>query len=296
MLGQNLTEAFKGTNNEIYAPSKLEMDCSDPLSLKNYLSKKKPEFVIHCAGLVGGISANVKYKYFFFKENMLIGINLIDACVEAGVKNLINISSTNIYPVRSIHESFNEEDILAGKLNSSVEGYGLAKGCITRFAEYASKQFDVQYSSIILSNLYGKFDNFSSDAHVIPGIISRMHNALEKGHKTLQIWGDGSARRSFLYAEDVSKFIISLIEEKKMIPQNLNIAPKRDFSILEVNKIISEVVGFNGEFIFDKTKPEGVKNLKISCQKGVSLGWKERTSFAQGVSKTYQYFLKEIAQ
>ena len=295
MLGLNIVKAFGGIDHIILAPSRSELNCSDLLSLRSYLSAQRPEMVIHCAGLVGGILANIESPYLFFKENMLMGINVIDACIEAGVTRLINISSTNIYPAEQVQGGFSEADILAGKLSISTEGYGLAKGCTAKLAEYASKQFGVAYSSIILSNLYGKFDNFADcRAHMIPAIINRLHIAKVQGARVVEIWGDGSARRGFLFAEDVSSFIIHIIENNKVIPQNINLVPLRDYSVFDYNKIIAKIVGYTGEFKFNTSKPEGAKKMEVNGKIASSLGWVERTSIEQGISKTYEYFLEGV--
>lgn len=293
MLGLNILKAFGGTDHTILAPTRPELNCSNLLSLKSYLSVQRPEMVIHCAGLVGGISANIESPYLFFKENMLMGINVMDACIDAGVSRLINISSTNLYPAAQVQGGFNETDILAGKLSTSTEGYGLAKGCTAKLAEYASKQFGVAYSSIILSNLYGEFDNFSDGrAHMIPAIINRLHTAKVQGARVVEIWGDGSARRGFLFAEDVSSFITHLIDNNKAIPQNINVVPLRDYSVFEYNKIIAKIVGYTGEFRFNTSMPEGTKKIEVNGKVASSLGWAEITPIEQGISKTYNYFLQ----
>lgn len=293
MLGLNIVKAFARTDHTILAPTRSELNCSDLLSLSSYLSVQKPNMVIHCAGLVGGISANIESPYLFFKENMLMGINVIDACIDAGVTRLFNISSVNLYPATQVQGGFTEADILAGKLSISTEGYGLAKGCTAKLADYASKQFGVAYSSIILSNVYGKFDNFfDGGTHMIPALINRLHTAKVQGAREVEIWGDGQARRGFLYAEDVASFIIHLIDNKKAIPQNINVVPLRDYSVFDYNKIIAKIVGYTGEFKFNTSMPEGTKKIEVNGKVASSLGWVEITPIEQGISKTYNYFLE----
>ncbi len=292
MLGLNLVDSLSHTAHVILMPDRSELNCLDGKSVSNYIAKQQPEMVIHCAGTVGGISANIASPYLFFKDNMLMGINVIDACINAGVKELINISSTNIYPDDKVGGVFFESDILSGKLNESTEGYGLAKGCTAKVAEYASNQFGVSYRSIVSSNLYGRFDSFStSKAHMIPAIIRRLHEATAAGVESVEIWGDGSARRGFLFAEDLTNFIADLVGKVKLLPQNINVCPTYNYSVYEYNKIIADIVGYEGKFHFNESMPTGSKQKNVNFDLASSMGWVEKTSIEKGIQKTYGYFL-----
>ena len=295
MLGRNLIRSFSRTNYTLLVPARGDMDCLDADSAKRYITDNQPDLVMICAGLVGGISANIASPYEFFKDNMQIGINVIDACVDGGVDELINISSINVYPDSVGEAGCLESDILAGKLHEATEGYGLAKGCTAKFADYASRQFDVAYRSIILSNLYGRFDSFSDNkAHMIPAIIRRLHEAAVSDLKSVEIWGDGLARRGFLFAEDVADFIVGCSEDVRALPQNLNIVPNKDYSVYEYNKIAARVVKYSGDFYFNKSMPVGSKQKLVNGELALSLGWAEATSIEDGILKTYKYFLETL--
>jgi len=293
MLGQNLVKSLSHTNHAVLAPGRSELNCLDAIGVRDYIGEQQPDLVIHCAGLVGGISANIASQYLFFKDNMLMSINVIDACLNAGVKELLNISSTNIYPDTQFDKQFYESDILAGKLNKSTEGYGLAKGCSSKLAEFASSQFDVRYRSIIPSNIYGRFDSFSpSKSHMIPGIIRRIHEAFVSGLDSVEVWGDGSAKRGFLFAQDLADFIVTILEKVSLLPQNLNVCPDHDYSVFEYYKIVAGIVGYDGNFYFNKSMPVGSKLKKINCDQAASMGWVEKTPIKEGIQKTYEYFLE----
>jgi len=295
MLGLNLVKSLSHTSHVVLVPARSELNCLDGIGVKDYIAEQQPDMVIHCAGLVGGISANIASPYLFFKDNMLMGINVIDACLNAGVTELLNISSTNIYPDTQFGEQFYESDILAGKLNKSTEGYGLAKGCSSKLAEFASSQFGVSYRSIIPSNLYGRFDSFSSSkSHMIPAIIRRLHEASISGLDSVEIWGDGSAKRGFLFAQDLTDFIVNFLEKVSLLPQNLNVCPDHEYSVFEYNKIVAGIVGYDGNFHFNKSMPVGSKQKKINCDQAASLGWVEKTSIKEGIQKTYEYFLETL--
>lgn len=295
MLGFNLVNSLSLTDHVILRPSSFDLNCLDSNNVSSYIGEHKPDIVIHSAARVGGISENLNSPYIFFKDNMLMGINIIEACAKAGVKNLINISSTNIYPDHEVENGYQEDDILSGKLNSSTEAYGLAKGCTVKLAEYASTQFSLSYRSIICSNIYGEYDSFSiSKSHIIPAIIRRLHEAKILGLDSVEIWGDGSAIRGFLFAEDLANFIVELIEKFKDLPQNINVSPIKYHSVYEINKIIAKIVGYHGKFHFNKNKPGGSNFIKVNNSLAISLGWNEKTSIEKGIEKTYKYYLETL--
>lgn len=296
MLGSNILNVLNVSDVEVFSPHKSELDLNDFQAVRNYIAFHKPTLIIHGAGLVGGISQNIKMPYEYCFVNLQIGMNVLHAAFLEGVTNLINISSANVYPDGDLGYAMNENDILSGRLNSNTEGYGLAKTCVLKLASYLSQQYGLNYKSLIPCNLYGQWDSFDvSKSHMIPGIIRRLHEAKFNNVDSVEIWGDGSARREFLFAEDLALFIKNVSEHLAELPLNLNLAPETDFSVLEYNRIIAKVVGYQGEFHFDETKPVGTKIKRLDTSLAESHGWCDTTSIMDGISKTYQYFLENEA-
>jgi len=293
MLGSNIRAVFAKHSIDIIAPSKAELDLCDFNAVRRYISHHKPILIIHSAGLVGGIAQNIKQPYEFCFINLQIGLNILHAAFLENVPNAINISSANVYPDGDLSYAMEEADILSGRINSDTEGYGLAKTCVLKLANYLSQQYGVNYKSLVPCNLYGLGDSFDKlKSHMIPAIIRRLHEAKIELVDSVEIWGDGSARREFLFAEDLADFIYSISDRLDELPQNLNIAPENDFSVLEYNRIIAQVVGYKGGFHFDETKPVGAKVKRLNTNLAREYGWNDTTSITEGISKTYQYFLE----
>ncbi|MCE9680053.1 NAD-dependent epimerase/dehydratase family protein [Shewanella sp. AS1] len=296
MLGSNIKSAFLKYGTDIIAPSKEELDLFDFEKVRQFIAHHKPTLIIHAAGLVGGIRQNIQQPYEFCFVNLQIGLNVLHAAFVEGVPSLINISSANVYPDGNLDYAMSESDILSGKINKDTEGYGLAKTCVLKLANYLSLQYGVCYKSLIPCNLYGKGDSFDKlKAHMIPAIIRRLHEAKVEQVESVEIWGDGSARREFLFAEDLAEYIYEVSSHLQELPQNLNLAPEVDFSVLDYNRIVAEIVGYHGDFHFDETKPVGTKVKRLNTSLARQHGWDDTTSIKDGISKTYQYFLEKVA-
>lgn len=294
MVGKNILEHSKAQQYEILAPKRSELDLLDRSNVRTYLSEHKPDFIIHGAGRVGGIHANVKNPVFFFSDNATGGINLITNAFECGIKKFLNISSVNIYPSNSINP-LKEESLLLGPLESATEGYSLAKLICTKLCEYVNKEnVELTYKSIIPCNLYGKYDKFDpKHSHMIPAVIQRLFEAKNDGLSEVDIWGDGLARREFMYAGDLADFIFYAIENFEKMPQNINVGLGHDYSINEYYKIIAGIVGFEGKLIHDLSRPVGMKQKLIDDTNLRAFGWQHKTSLEDGLQKTFEY-LKEI--
>ena len=201
-----------------------------------------------------------------------------------------------MYP-RNSEKALTEEQILTGELEPTNEGYAIAKCAITKLCEYINKEDNsLSYKSVIPCNLYGKYDNFDpSSSHMIPGVIRKMHEAKINNLKSVDIWGDGSARREFMYTADLADFIFYSIKNFEKMPQNINVGIGLDYSINEYYKTIANVIGFKGKFNNDLSKPVGMKRKLIDIKRLNKFGWSHKTSLEIGVKKTYKYFL-EIKQ
>lgn len=293
MVGRNIVEYLINKDIEVLFPTSKEIDLLDKKALQIFIQKNKPEMIIHCAGLVGGIQANINNPVNFLYENTQMGLNIIKSAYESGVKKLINMSSSCVYP-RNIKNPLSEEFILKGELEPTNEGYSLAKIISTRFCEYLSQENnDFEYKTVIPCNLYGRYDTFDlNKSHMIPGVIKKISDAKKNKENNVVIWGDGSVRREFMYVEDLADFVWYAIENFKQMPQNLNVGLGFDYSINEYYEIIADVIGYKGTFIHDLTKPAGMKQKLMDDSKLKDFGWIHKTTLQKGILKTYKFFQK----
>lgn len=297
MVGKNILNHDKAKDYELLTPSSEELNLLDKSQVDTFLAKHKPDFVIHAAGVVGGIQANINNPVKFFVDNMLMGINIITAARDSGVQQLMNMGSSCMYP-RNIEHALGEDLILKGELEPTNEGYALAKVAAARLCEYISREnANLSYKTVIPCNLYGKYDKFDEkNSHMIPAVIRKLVVAVNQKSDSVDIWGDGEARREFMYAEDLADFVFYAIQHFSVMPQNLNVGLGHDYSINDYYKTIAEIAGYTGAFKHDLTKPVGMKRKLIDNTLLTEFGWKSETDLSQGVAKTYQYFLDEIVK
>lgn len=295
MVGRNIVESEKAKNYILLTPSSSELNLLDRLSVDNYIRANAPDIVIHCAGLVGGIQANMAHPVAFLVDNTQMGLNIIMTAYESGIKNFINMSSSCMYP-RDAQNPLGEELILKGELEPTNEGYAIAKVASTRLCEYIHREkSEYHYKTIIPCNLYGRYDKFDpKHSHMLPAVIKKIHDAKVNNQTTLDIWGDGEARREFMYAADLADFIYYALENFESMPQNINAGLGTDYTINEYYTAIAEVIGYKGNFIHDLTKPVGMKQKLIDDTKLQKFGWRYKTSLKDGIQKTYDYYLEEV--
>lgn len=291
MVGRNLVSYLrKNSQVEIFAPNSQELNLLDYSKTESFIKRIKPDAVIHCAGLVGGIQTNIEKPYSFLFSNTLMGLNLVNACVNQRIRKVINLGSSCMYP-KDQTSNLNEEDILTGPLEPTNEGYAIAKITVSKLCEYAKREYKLDYKTIIPCNLYGKYDKFDPEkSHMIPAAIRKLHKA-KTSKKTATIWGDGGARREFMYVEDLVDFISYALKNYNKIDHIMNVGLGYDFSIKEYYDAIAEVVGYNGDFEYDLTKPSGMKRKLCDVTKQKKIGWKPKNSLTEGLQKTYQYYL-----
>ncbi len=291
MVGRNILHYYQKREYEVYAPSSRELDLTKYEDVKTYLKKIDPEMIIHAAGLVGGIQANINNPVDFLTVNTDIARNLILSAREYGVKKLLNIASSCMYP-KSAENPLKEDVILDGKLEPTNEGYALAKIYATKLCEYINKENkNFQYRTIIPCNLYGKFDKFSPhNSHMLPAVIRKIYLAKVYNKSTVTIWGDGEARREFMYVEDLADFIYFAIENFYLLPQNINVGLGHDYSINEYYLVVAKVIGYNGDFVHDLDKPVGMHQKLIDNTKIKKMGWQPKFSLEQGIQETFNYF------
>jgi len=220
-----------------------------------------------------------------------MGRNIILAVKENGVKQFMIMASSCMYP-RSAQNTLQKELILKGELEPTNEGYATAKVVTTRLCEYNVKENpDMQYKTVIPCNLYGRFDKFSPEhSHMVPAVIKKIYEAKKNNASSIDIWGDGLARREFMYTADLADFVFYAIEKIDQMPQNINVGLGFDYTINEYYKIIAKVIGFKGEFVHDLSKPIGMKQKLIDDTKLKKFGWQHQTSLEEGIKNTVEYF------
>lgn len=291
MVGSNLREKLNSLGIETISPKQEELDLTKQDEVANFFSRLKPDAVIHCAGLVGGIHANIERPYDFALQNIFMGSNIVNSCLENGVEKFINLGSSCMYPKEG-ENPLTEDSILSGPLEPTNEGYAIAKIAVSRLCKYSNSQFGTDFKTMIPCNLYGKYDDFDlKKAHLIPGVIHRMHLHKNSGKDSIKIWGDGSARREFMYASDLAVFICFALSEYSSIPQEVNVGLGFDFTVKEYYQMIAEEIGYFGNFEFDLSKPVGMRQKLVDVSKQKSLGWSPPTDTREAIGKTYSYFL-----
>jgi len=295
MVGSNIIEHPSTVRHEILSPSSSELNLLNIKSVQDYISTNKPDMVIHVAGVVGGIQANMAEPVKFLVDNMYMGINVLTASKELGVKRFMNLSSSCMYP-RDAKNPLTEDLILKGELEPTNEGYAIAKISSTRLCEYINREDEsCLYKTVIPCNLYGKYDKFDPEhSHMIPAVIRKINNAKAKGIESIDVWGDGLTRREFMYAADFADFVYYAIDNFELMPQNINVGLGHDHTINEYYQKVANVVGYQGKFTHDLSQPTGMRQKLIDDTKLKDFGWQYQTSLEEGIQKTYDYFLTEI--
>lgn len=294
MAGRNLLEHPAVSSFEIIAPRSSELDLLDFEAVQNYLCKRQPDMVIHAAGKVGGIQANMREPVGFLMDNLDIGRNIVWAAHQAGIKQLINLGSSCMYP-RNHQEPLVENMVLKGELEPTNEGYALAKVVVARLCEYIMREDSrYQYKTLIPCNLYGRYDKFDpSHSHLIPAIIHKIYQAKLINQSEVEIWGDGNARREFMYAEDLADVIVRAINQFECLPNLMNVGLGYDHTIDEYYQAAAEVLGYKGSFTHNLDKPVGMARKLVDVKLQESWGWSARHTLQEGIEKTYEYYLKE---
>lgn len=294
LVGKNLIDAFSGSSFEYLAPTSQQMNLLDYAQTSQFIRDYQPDMVIHAAGTVGGIQANMREPVGFLINNLDMGRNLLMASHANGVKQVINLGSSCMYP-RDHQEPLTEEMILSGELEPTNEGYALAKIVTAKLGNYIQREFpDFHYKTLIPCNLYGKYDKFDpKHSHLVPAIIHKIHQAKLNGDNSVEIWGNGEARREFMFASDLASMVLKAIVRFESLPPLMNVGLGYDYTINEYYQTAAEVIGYSGRFEHNLDKPVGMSRKLVSVEKQSAWGWKPAYSLKEGITSTYQYYLKE---
>ena len=293
LVGRNVVENPCIAGHELLIPRSKELNLMDYEAVFSYISNNRPDLIIHCAGKVGGIQANMKDMYGFYMENAVMGMNLIRGAKNCNVRKLINLSSSCSYP-RDYKQPLKEEYTLKAELEPTNEGYALAKLSILKMCEYISREHEgFEYKTLIPCNLYGKYDKFDeTNSHMIPSVIRKIHHAKLSNEPSVEIWGDGNARREFMYAGDLADCIAFCIRNWEKVPLLMNVGLGRDYSVNEYYETVKKVLGYHGSFSHDLNKPVGMRQKLLDVTRAKIIGWSAKTPLEDGVRQLYDYFLK----
>jgi GDP-L-fucose synthase len=304
MVGAAIVRALQRRGEvDLITRTHAELDLRDQAAVRAFFAAECPEQVYLAAAKVGGIHANNTYPAEFIYDNLMIEANVINEAFRAGVKRLLFLGSSCIYP-RLVPQPMAEDALLTGTLEATNEPYAIAKIAGIKLCESYNRQYGVDYRSVMPTNLYGPGDNYHPEnSHVIPALIRRFHEAKENRLPAVVIWGTGSPRREFLYVDDMAAASVHVMELPAAVYQantqpmlsHINVGSGEDLSIAELAALIGKVVGYGGEIAFDTSKPDGTPRKLMNVSRLQALGWLPRIGLEQGLAQAYTDFLARQA-
>ncbi|NEX22708.1 GDP-L-fucose synthase [Thiorhodococcus mannitoliphagus] len=301
MVGSAIHRRLEQTDGvEVLTRTHAELDLTNQAAVDDCFATERPDHVILAAAKVGGIWANNSYPADFIYQNLMIEANVIHAAYRAGVKRLLLLGSSCIYP-RLAPQPMAEDALLTGPLEQTNEPYAIAKIAGIKLCESYNRQYDTDFRSVMPTNLYGPGDNFDlENSHVIPALLRKLHQAKETQSPSVTIWGTGTPRREFLHVDDMAEACLhvmglpleTLQAHTQPMLSHINIGAGTDVSIRELAETIAEIVGFEGELRYDTSKPDGTPQKLMDVSRLKALGWQARTGLREGLQQTYAWFLE----
>lgn len=281
--------------NNLITRSSSELDLTNQSAVSAFFASEKPDYVFLAAAKVGGIQANDTYPADFIRDNLLIQTNVIDSAYKSGAKKLLFLGSSCIYP-KFAPQPMSEDSLLTGPLEPTNEWYAIAKIAGIKMCQAYRKQYGFNAISLMPTNLYGPGDNFNlANSHVLPALIRKFHEAKETGSPSVEVWGTGTPRREFLHVDDLADAALFLLNNYNQA-EIVNVGVGNDVTIRELAETVKAVVGFDGDLVFDSTKPDGTPRKLMDVSRLASLGWRAKTSLKEGIASTYQWFLRHQAE
>lgn len=270
-----------------------ELDLRDQAAAEAFLAEEKPDYVFMAAATVGGVAINDRHPARFFYDNLAMTQNVIHGAYLAGVKKLLYMGSSCIYP-KFARQPIREDSLLTGALEHTNEGYAIAKIAGVRMCEFYSREYGTDFISCMPCNAYGPGDDFSPEgSHVVPALIRKFHEAKASGLPEVVMWGTGTPIREFIYIDDIAKAAVFLMEHY-LGYETVNVGTGTEYTIRELAEIIRDVVGYDGEIVNDASKPDGTPRKLVDASKILSMGWKPETSFAEGIRITYRDYVENV--
>lgn len=291
MVGSAIVRRLKekGFTNIVYRSSK-ELDLTRQAAVEAFFAEEKPEYVFLAAAKVGGILANNNYSADFIYRNLMIEANVIEAAYRSGVKKLLFLGSSCIYP-KMADQPIVEEALLTGRLEPTNEAYAVAKIAGIELCKFYRRQYGCDFISAMPTNLYGTHDNFDLEtSHVLPALIRKFHEAKTEGKSEVVLWGSGKPRREFLYVDDLANACLFLME-RYSDELHLNIGTGEDLEIGELARLIKDIVGYEGKIVNDMSKPDGTPRKLLDVSRLHELGWSHQMSLPDGIKRTYEWYL-----
>jgi len=295
LVGSAIHRALESRGfTDVLGPTSDELDLRDGAAVDRYFAEHEPSLVFMAAAKVGGILANDAYPADFIRDNLMIQTNVIDSAFRHGTAKLCFLGSSCIYP-RLAEQPIREDSLLTGPLEPTNQWYAVAKIAGVKMCQAYAKQHSFNAISLMPTNLYGPGDNFDlQTSHVLPALIRKFHEAKIGGAETVTVWGSGTPRREFLYVDDLADAVCHLMENYDS-PEIINIGCGEDISIANLGELIRDIVGFAGDIVFDRSKPDGTPRKLLDVQRLHSLGWQARTPLAEGIAATYKWFRDTVS-
>lgn len=294
MVGSAIVRRLARENCQILTVARSELDLKNQAAVGAWMSRAKPDAVFLAAAKVGGILANDSYPADFLFDNLMIESNIIASSFQFGVEKLLFLGSSCIYP-RLAEQPIVEESLLTGPLEPTNEWYAVAKIAGIKLAQAYRRQHGCDFISAMPTNLFGPGDNFDLESsHVLPALIRKAHTAKQRGDKAIAIWGTGTPRREFLHVDDCADACVLLMKAYSD-EIHINIGSGEDLTIAELARLVCEVVGFDGEILYDPAKPDGTPRKLMSAARMRGLGWRPRIALRDGLAQTYEWFLANQA-
>lgn len=293
MLGTSIRAEWDADvcGGELIPVTRKDADLSDTLATRRLIEQVAPDVVIHAAAHVGGIAANIANPTGFLMDNLVMDSNVYRAAMDAGVKNFLYFGSSCMYP-KDYRQPLVESDMLAAPLEPTNEGYAISKIAAAKYAEYASTQFGLNYRVLIPSNLYGPNDDYSlGQGHLVAAAIAKVHAAKTSGAASVDVWGDGTARREFTYVGDLASWVVRSLASMGDWPVMMNVGFGDDHSVLDYYRAAVEVVGYEVELKTDPSKPAGMHQKLMSSEIARGFGWNPTTSLLEGMRTAYEQYL-----
>ncbi len=289
MVGHALLKRLKDENCSVFAPTRTELDLFSKIAVEDWLKTNNPDIVFLLAARVGGIHANNTYAAEFIFQNLTIQTNVIHASWQHGVEKLLFLGSSCSYP-KEAPQPVKEEDLLKGPPEPTNEWYAIAKLAGIKMCQAYRKQYGCNFIVGMPTNVYGEFDNFDPEqSHVIPALMRRLHESKKAEIKSVEIWGSGNPLRELMYVGDLADACIFLMKTYSS-SEIINIGCQQEVSIKELVKEIAATVGYQGGFIFDTSKPDGIMRKALDSNKILSLGWHPKVSLSEGLTRAYNWY------
>ncbi len=282
----------RGGYRNLILATRSELDLADQAAVRSFFEARRPDRVILAAAKVGGIMANSTYPADFIYQNLAIEVNVIHQAWLSGVKKLLFLGSSCIYP-RMAPQPIREESLLTSALESTNEAYAIAKIAGLKMCEYYNRQYGARFISAMPTNLYGPGDNFDLEtSHVLPAMVRKFHEARERGDRTVTLWGSGTPRREFLYVDDLADACVFLMENYEGA-EFVNVGTGTDVTIRELGELVRCTTGFRGEVAWDGTKPDGTPQKLLDVSRMKALGWSASVGLEEGLKRTYDWYVAQ---